>query len=442
MRIEKLDARRTLKPLQKKRVAIYARVSSDKLLAEESLENQVQSFTEQINANPEWELAGTYVDCGISGTAVARPEFQRMLADCRNGKIDVILTKSFSRFARNTLVLLETLRELKGFGIEVIFEKDNIRSLTESGELLITLLAAFAQAESQSASENQRWRIKKMFEEGKPNTGKMLGYRLKDGKLEIVPEEAEIVRQIFNDYLSGMGLIAIAKKLNRMQIRTIKGGTWYYNSVRKVLTNEKYAGSLLLQKTYSVDYLHRKKLINHGERTRYFVENSHEAIVPQNVFDAVQVELCRRAEKAASKKENEKDTVYPFTGIVICGKCDKHYRRKITGAGSRYEKPVWICSTFNTIGREHCDSQQIPESILMAKTAQVLGTDDLDAAIPELLAAIRIPGPGQLVYVFKDGSEQEVVWENPSRSKSWTPEMRQKARERTLERNRKEDNHA
>ena len=216
MRIDKLNARQDSHVSRKKlRVVAYVRVSAEKDTAIASLENQATTYVEQIKANPEWEFAGIYEDRGISGTKEMRPQFQRMLKDCRDGKIDLILTKSFTRFARNTVVLLETLRELKGLGIEVVFEKDNIRSLNESGELLITLLAAFAQAESQSSSENQKWRIRKSFEEGRlANGGRMLGYRLENDTLTVIPDEAEVVRQIFTDYLSGMGIRAIAKKLN------------------------------------------------------------------------------------------------------------------------------------------------------------------------------------------------------------------------------------
>lgn len=437
MRIETLEKNPCVSFGRKLRVAAYVRVSAEKSSALDSLENQTETYTEKITANPDWELAGVYEDRGISGTKEMRPEFQRMLSDCRTGKIDLILTKSFTRFARNTVVLLSTLRELKKLNIEVIFEKDNIRSLSESGELLITLLAAFAQAESQSASENQRWRIQKMFEEGRPNTGTMLGYRLKDGKLVIVPEEVEIVRMIFSDYLSGMGICAIAKKLNRMNVAAFNGGQWCKNSVRSILTNEKYAGNLLLQKTYSRDYLDRKKRVNHGERTMYFVENSHEAIVPAEMFEAVLAAMKSRAEKAMPKRVKSTAARYPFTGLIVCEMCGAHYRRKIANAGSKYEKAVWICSTYNTLGKEFCgNGQQLPEHILTAKTVEVLGTDKIDEAIPEQLAEIQVPEAGRLVYVFRDGTTKDVRWKHSSRRESWTEEMRQKAREKALKRHK------
>ena len=220
----------------------------------------------------------------------------------------------------------------------------------------------------------------------------MLGYRLKDGKLVVIPEEAEIVRMIFYDYLSGMGICAIAKKLNCMNISAFNGGQWCKNSVRSVLTNEKYAGNLLLQKTYSRDYLDRKKRVNHGERTMYFVENSHEAIISAETFEAVLAEMKARAEKTMPKRVKSTAARYPFTGLIVCEKCGAHYRRKIANAGSKYEKAVWICSTYNALGKEFCgNGQQLPEDILTAKTIEVLGTDKIDEAIPEQLTEIQVP---------------------------------------------------
>ncbi len=279
-------------------MAAYVRVSTEKEMALNSLENQAEFYTAQIKVAPDWEFAGIYEDRGISGTKEMRPAFQQMPADCRAGKIDLILTKAFTRFARNTVVLLSTLRELKALGVDVYFEKDNIHSLSENGEFLITLLAAYAQAESYSASENQKWRIKKAFEEGRTTIGKMIGYRLKDGVLTVVPKEAEIVRQIFGDYLSGMGENAIAKKLIRMGIAPARSQRlWNRTSIRRILTNEKYCGNMLLQKTYTENYINKKTIENHGERTRYLVENSHEAIIPKAMFDAAQAERRKRREK-------------------------------------------------------------------------------------------------------------------------------------------------
>lgn len=437
MRIEKLDSQTASPKHRRKRVAAYVRVSTEKEMALNSLENQAEVYTAQIKANPDWEFAGIYEDRGISGTKEMRPAFQQLLADCRAGKVDLILTKAFTRFARNTVLLLSTLRELKDLGIDVYFEKDNIHSLSETGEFLITLLAAYAQAESYSASENQKWRIKKAFEEGRTTVGKMMGYRLKDGVLTVVPEEAEIVQQIFEDYLSGMGENAIARKLIRMGVAPMRSQKpWNRSSIRCILTNEKYCGNMLLQKTYSENYISKKPVRNHGERTRYLVENSHEAIIPKTMFDAVQAERRKRRKKMKADGR-QWSRRYPFSGMIECGECGMHYRRRTVKSGTPYEQAVWICRTFDAYGKEFCHSRQIPEDILIAKTAKVLGRDDLETAVPTMLSTIRVAGANHLVYVFRDGSEQDIFWEYPSRKESWTEEKRQKARELALERNRR-----
>lgn len=436
MRIEKLDSRIAVPEHRRKRVAAYIRVSTEKEMALNSLENQAEIYTAQIEANPGWEFAGIYEDRGISGTKEMRPAFQQMLSDCREGKIDLILTKSFTRFARNTVVLLSTLRELKSLGVDVYFEKDNIHSLSETGEFLITLLAAYAQAESYSASENQKWRIKKAFEEGRTTIGKMIGYRLKDGVLTVVPEEAEIVQQIFKDYLSGMGENAIAKKLIRMGVTPMRSQRpWNRTSIRYILTNEKYSGNMLLQKTYTENYISKKPVRNHGERTQYLVENSHEAIIPKAMFDAAQAERQKRREKMKADGRQVSKR-YPFSGVIECGECGMHYRRRTVRSGTLYKQSVWLCRTFDTYGKEFCHSRQIPEDILIAETIKMLGRDDLETAVPEMLSAIRVPEANHLVYVFRDGSEQEVFWKHHSRKESWTEEKRQKARDLALEQNR------
>ncbi len=266
-------------PVERKRVAAYARVSSGKDAMLHSLSAQISYYNNLIGSRGDWELAGIYADEALTGTKEDRPEFQKMLMDCRNGKIDMVITKSLTRFARNTVTLLATVRELKLLEVDVYFEKENIHTLSSDGELMLTLLASFAQEESRSASENQKWRIQKMFEEGRPNTGRMLGYRLVDGTLQIVPEEAAIVKMIFSDYLSGMGRNVIVKKLNRMGVPTMYGGLWRESTLYCILTNEKYTGNMLLQKTYILDHISKKTIVNHGERDMYYVENSHEAII-------------------------------------------------------------------------------------------------------------------------------------------------------------------
>nr|WP_296480791.1 recombinase family protein [uncultured Acetatifactor sp.] len=437
MRIEKLDSQMAVPERRRKRVAAYVRVSTEKEMALNSLENQAEIYTAQIKANPEWAFSGIYEDRGISGTKEMRPAFQQLLTDCREGKIDLILTKSFTRFARNTVVLLSTLRELKSLGVDVYFEKDNIHSLSETGEFLITLLAAYAQAESYSASENVKWRIRKAFEEGKLTGGRRIGYRMENGSLIIVPEEAEIVRLIYDSYLSGMSEIAIARKLSRMGMTPICGQKiWSRSTIHDILRNEKYAGNLLLQKTYVENYISKKQKKNRGERTQYLVENSHEAIIPKEMFETVQEEIKKRAEANRHEHPQQNTKKYPFSGMIKCGQCGRYYRRRYLHPRSAKKKAVWVCRTFDAYGKEFCHSQQIPEDILTAETIKVLGSDDLETAVPDMLSVIYVPEVNHLVYVFRDGSEQDVFWEHRSRKESWTEEMRQKARELALERNR------
>lgn len=417
--------------VHRKRVAAYARVSSGKDAMLHSLSAQISYYNNYIGGRGDWEFAGIYADEAISGTKDTRAEFQRLLTDCRNGKIDMVITKSITRFARNTVTLLETVRELKLLGIDVYFEKENTHSLSTDGEFMLTILASYAQEESRSASENQKWRIRKMFEQGRLNNCNMLGYRLIDGKLHIVPNEAEIVKTIFDDYLSGMGTNTIMKKLNNAGISTKNGAAWGESTLLKVLRNEKYSGDMLLQKTFRLDHLSKKKQINRGELPMYQVINSHEAIIDKEIFTKVQCEIERRAAKYRSNSKTNK--TYLFTGLINCGQCGKYYRRKQANAGTKYAKPAWICATFNQNGKSCCPSQQIPESILLEKTAEVLNTTELDKDLLEKnISGIRISGHNRIEYIFKDGRSVEVAWKNPSRSESWDEAKRQTAREHSL----------
>src|SRR5665648_9574 len=423
--------RTVLQSVQRKRVAGYARVSSGTDAMLHSLSAQISYYNSYIGKRGDWEFSGIYADEAITGTKDTRPEFQRPLEDCRSKKIDIVITKSITRLARNTVTLLQTVRELKLIGIDVYFEKENIHSLSTDGEFMLTILASYAQEESRSVSENQKWRIRKMFAEGRPNTGNMLGYRLFDGKLYIIPEETEIVKDIFDDYLSGMGPNAIVKKLNDAGIYTKSGAEWCKSTIHKMLRNEKYSGDLLLQKTFNMDHLSKKKQINRGELPMYQVIDSHEAIIDKVTLAKVQFEIERRAVKFCYKPQPKKQ--YLFTSLICCGQCGKHYLRKQANAGSKYMKPIWICATFNFRGKNSCPSQQIPESILLEKTAEVLGTTELDMdLLKKSISKIRIPEHNRIEYIFMDGRSVEVMWENPSRRESWDEAMRQAARERKL----------
>lgn len=422
-----------LQPVKRKRVAAYARVSSGKDVQIHSLSAQISYYNNYIGSRGDWELAGIYADEAMTGTKENRPQFQKLLSDCRAGKIDMVIAKSITRLARNTVTLLETARELKALEIDIYFEKENIHTLSSDGELMLTLLAAFAQEESRSASENVKWRIRKNFERGIPTGSDLLGYRFKDGMLQVVPEEAEIVKQIFHDFLSGMGRSAIARKLNSMGLTTKQGNPWETNGLYYILRNEKYTGNLLLQKSYSLDHISKKTIPNRGEMPMYYVEDSHEAIIDQDTFDRTQQELKRRAEKYCHPRNTEPHENV-FKGMIRCGLCGRRFRRRTVHANSKYKKAVWICPTFDTCGKAICPSQQIPETILIAKTSEVLNLTEWNREmLLEKLKEIQVPGHHVLLYVFQDGHTKEVHWQNPSRRESWTPKMKQTAQIRQSE---------
>ena len=336
--------------------AAYARVSSGKDATLHSLSAQVSYYSELIQKNPEWRFCGVYADEAMTGTKDNRENFQKMLTECRAGNLNLIITKSISRFARNTVTLLETVRELKDLGVDVYFEEQNIHSLSSDGELMLSILASYAQEESLSASENQKWRIRRDFEQGKVSSLQMLGYkRNHDGVLEIIPDEAEIVRLIFNSYLSGMGKLAVANMLNEQGIPTKFGNEWTADSIRRILTNEKYCGELMLQKFYRENYLTKRKMVNKGELNKFFITESHEPIIEKSVFIAVQNLLKKHQKQFSSEKNNT--AAYPFTGKIQCGCCGKNYRRKTTATGI-----VWICATYNTKGKKYCPTaKQFPK---------------------------------------------------------------------------------
>ena len=281
---------------KKKRVAAYARVSSGKDAMLHSLSAQVSYYSDYIQNNG-WEYAGVYADKAITGTKDKRESFQKLLAECRNGNVDMVITKSISRFARNTVTLLTTVLELKDAGVEVFFQKENIFTLDSKGELLITIMSSLAQEESRSISENVTWGQRKSFSDGKVKLPykRFLGYRKgADGTPEIVPEEAEIILRIYSDFISGKAPSTIAKELTRDGILTPGGKTeWEKKVVLSILTNEKYKGAALLQKRYTVDFLQKKTKVNEGEVPQYYVENSHPAIIEPEEWDRVQIELAR-----------------------------------------------------------------------------------------------------------------------------------------------------
>ena len=433
----------------RKRVAAYARVSMEKDAMLHSLAAQVSYYSERIQRNPKWEYAGVFADYGLTGTKETRPEFQRMLKECREGKIDLILVKSISRFARNTLTLLNTVRELKGLGIGVYFEEQKLDTLSGDGEFMLTILASFAQEESRSVSENCKWRIRKKFEQGIPTGFVMYGYEVRNGSFVIKPEEAAVVRRIFQMYMDGMGSVRIMKLLMAEGVPAPMGGLWNDSVIMDMLRNEKYAGDLLLQKFYTNNHIEKKQLRNRGELPQYYVGDDHEPIIDRKTFDAVQREIALRTaqRKAAKEKrtaqnaeldasaeessmtssENNSREAIPLTDRIYCGICGKKYRYKLTRMGTPYAAPVWLCSTFNYRGKAYCASKQIPEDILKELINSVLSTVYTEDSVHH----IEMHPGNRVLFVFQDGHTEERFWKDHSRKDSWDAEKRQKAAEKT-----------
>lgn len=414
--------------LERLRVAAYARVSSGKDAMLHSLSAQISYYSSYIQKNALWDYVGVYADEALSGTKDRRSEFQRLLEDCKAGKIDLIITKSISRFARNTLTTLRTIRELRHICVDVYFEEQNIHSCGEDGELLLTLLAAYAQEEAQSVSENQKWRIKSNFEQGIPWSVVMYGIRQVDGVLHVVPEEAEILRLAADLYLEGYGRYKLERALEKAGVIGRHGAPLHANSIIELFCNEKTVGDLLLQKTYVKDPITKEVCVNNGEMPQYFVANNHEPILDKEIQERILAERARRAEIYKPRSGDRSRKNYPFTGKILCGKCGKRFSRKPANAGTKYESVIWICRTFNQKGKAYCASKQIPEDILKEVTSQALGLLKFDAEVfAEQVREIRVPENGILVFVFQDGREVTKTWENRSRRDSWHEGNRQQA---------------
>ena len=403
-----------------KRVAAYARVSSGKDTMLHSLATQIDYYKNLILDNPSWKFAGVFADEAKTGTKDDREQFQELLALCRSGSVDMMITKSISRLARNTVTLLQTVRELKELNVDVFFEEQNIHTLSTEGELMLTLLASFAQEESRSVSENCKWRIRHGFEEGKPNTCRMLGYRLINGEITLIPEEAKIVRHIFDLYLKGYGKQKIANILNEEGVATINGGTWYPEPIVKILTNEKYCGDLLLQKYVRSDHVSKIDRRNTGELPSFLVEDNHEAIIDKTVFLQVQ---SLRAGRAVRKGLRQESTL--FSGMVRCGCCGSQCRRKTTHGIVK-----WWCSAFDRKGKQYCpDAKAVPEEALIKVACDILRTDVLDESfLQNQIDHIDVCAGNVLRFFLKNGRMQEHQWRDRSRKESWTPEMKESAR--------------
>ena len=363
----------------KLKVAAYCRVSTEMEEQASSYEAQVQHYTDYIQKNPDWELAGIFADEGISGTDTKkRAEFNRMIDACKNGEIEYIITKSISRFARNTVDCLQYIRKLKELKIAVFFEKENINTMDAKGEVLLTIMASLAQQESQSLSQNTKMGVQYRFQQGqlRINHNHFLGYtKDEDGNLVVEPKESEIIKRIFREYLEGSSLQDIAKGL--MDDGILTGGKrklWRAEGVRLILRNEKYMGDALLQKTFTVDFLTKKRVKNDGSYAQqYYVENSHPAIIPKDIFTQAQQELDRR--KSMKNKNSQCFSgKYALTGITICGDCGNVYRR----VHWKNRGTVWRCKSRVDKREHNCNGRTIYEKDLHQGILQAINETLID----------------------------------------------------------------
>lgn len=360
---------------QQLRVAAYCRVSTKEEEQINSYELQQRYYTERIQQESKWTLAGIYADKGITGTSVKkRDEFNRMIRDCKRGKIDMIITKSISRFSRNTVDCLSYVRLLKDIGVDVYFEEQSLHSTQPGAEFYITLYGSIAQSESENISANVRFGKAQSAKEGKVpfHYKRFLGYRKgADGKPEIDPEQAEIVRRIYNRFLSGDSLETIASVLNVDHVPTPSGnGVWMRSTIRSILTNEKYKGDAILNKTYVTDCISKKVRVNNGERPKYYVENNHPAIIDAVTFGRVQEEIARRSSKQKVKRVGTKteqgkySSKYALTELLICGECHTPYRRCTWNVRGK-KKVVWRCINRLDYGTKYChNSPSLEETAL------------------------------------------------------------------------------
>ena len=393
------------------RVAAYCRVSTDDEEQLTSYEAQQNYYTDKIMTNRDWTMAGIFADEGITGTSARkRPEFLRMIRMCKQKKIDIVLTKSISRFARNTVDCLNYIRALRALGIAVIFEKENINTLEADSEILITMLGAFAQSESESISANVRWGKRQAMREGKANIQYDRLYAYKkgdDGNPRIIPEQAEVVRSIYNQYLTGASLRMIKERLESEQILNVAGNPqWTITAIRGILTNEKYCGDVLLQKTYISDCISRKVIRNTGQLPMYLLQNHHDGIVERKTFDAVQTEMARRSAGKSPSKKNAPTGLtsyaskYALSERLVCGECGTLYRRCTWSKGGK-KRVVWRCVSRLDYGTKYChnsptlDEEPLQRTILAAINSVMSKKDTLIRQITSAMELEIAPVPGE-----------------------------------------------
>lgn len=399
--------------IKKKRVAGYARVSTEFEEQQTSYTAQVEYYTKYILEHKDWELIGIYTDEGISATNTKMREgFNKMIEDALGGRIDLIVTKSVSRFARNTVDCLSAIRTLKDKGIEVYFEKENIHTLDSKGELLITIMSSLAQEESRSISENVTWGFRKRFADGKFSVAysRFLGYNKGlDGVMEIDPDEAKTVRLIYRLYLQGFSDYYIAGYLTKRHIPTpSKKEKWNVSTVRSILLNEKYKGDALLQKMVTVNFLTKKKKKNEGEAPQYYVKGSHEAIISPAVFEKAQAERARRAELFKTTKLQRYSGVSIFSTKIICGDCGCWYGPKTWHAGTRYEKIVFQCNHKYKNGTV-CKSPNLTEPQIKDLFIRAMRLAEWNVDLwSENVENVTAYSSGQIVFLLKDKTRTEI----------------------------------
>lgn len=365
------------------RVASYSRVSTDFEEQLTSFHAQKSYYTDLIMRTPEWTLAGTYADEGISGaSAEKRPDFMRMIRHCKKGKIDLIITKSISRFARNTLDSIGYVRKLKAMGVGVLFEKENINTLEENSEVVLTILASLAQEELNSLSLNVKMGKRMAMQEGKVFFQYTKCYAYKkgaDSQPEIIPEEAEVIRRIYTAYLAGKSVPAIASELTKDGVKShSKNGEWTHSTLQSILTNERYCGDVLLQKTYVTDPISKKVKRNHGELPKVLIKNNHPAIVSRELYDRVQQERTRRGSKrkiskASITEQSRYSSLHALSEILICGECGSPYRRAVWTKRNGEKQAVWRCISRLDYGTKYCrDSITLDEDSLHAAVMQAI----------------------------------------------------------------------
>ena len=357
----------------RRKAAGYARVSTDRDEQFTSYEAQVDYYTNLIKSHSDWEFVKVYTDEGISGTSTKKREgFKEMIADALDGKIDLIVTKSISRFARNTVDTLTHVRNLKEHGVEVYFEKENIWTFDSKGEVLITIMSSLAQEESRSISENVTWGVRKRFADGKVSVGykHFLGYEKgPNGELVVNQEEAKVVRFIYQLFLDGKTPAGICKELERHNILTPSGKEeWHASTVWSILQNEKYKGDALLQKTFMVDFLSKKTKVNEGEVPQYYVNNSHEAIIKRDEWELVQYEITRRKSIGRSYSGTS-----AFSSKIVCGDCNGYYGNKTWHSNSKYRKVIWQCNAKYK-GKVKCNTPHLDEELIKTKFLEAYNT--------------------------------------------------------------------